>query len=567
MKAPGLTLPMLLLLGVAFIGMPAAAQQNVLLLIMDDVGVDNVGVYAEHPDPANTPVLDQLAADGLLFRNAWANPMCSPTRATMLTGRYSWRTGLGIAMGPVASDALPLDELTLPELLPPAYGAAAVGKWHLGNDLTHPQETGFQHHWGSMAGGPASLGGGSDYYDFKKNVDGVEVQSTTYATTDTVDDALTLMGMLGEPWLLWVGFNAAHIPFHKPPPALHTYNLPAQIAGNEPIHSKAAIEAMDTEIGRLLASMDPAVRANTVVVVVGDNGPVSAAVTAPWDPAKAKKTVFDGGLRVPLLVSGPGVAQGAECTALVNTTDLFATVADVTGAVPPAGTDSTSLVPYFGNPALPSMRDFAYAELFEPNFSEVYLLHHRAAREQRFKLVYEYVPFAPDIDRELLFDLQADPFETTNLLDAPLSAAAQLAYDDLRAVMTQQEPTPSPGPWTMLGGGTIGSAGSPALRGAGPLTAGSLASLTLTDARASALTLALGSFASMPFITYGGYLHTVPFDLALLFFTDGTGELVLATTWPPGMPAGTQLWFQCLVDDPTAAFGIGVSNGVQALTP
>ncbi|MFT7464637.1 MAG: arylsulfatase B [Pseudohongiellaceae bacterium] len=346
--------------------MPAPARAgdplpNFLLLLADDLGIDRVGAYGAHPDPGNTPVIDQLAADGMLFRNAWANSFCSATRAALLTGRHGFRTGIGtfVKNGPTASE-LPLDELTLPQVLAPTHRNAVVGKWHLSANPSHPQAVGFESHRGSRSNLP-----GSDslaYFAWDKNIDGVIVPSTTYATTDTVDEALAFIASFSaapepEPWFLWVAFNAPHKPFHAPPAGLHSMTLPSQVGpGDEPLFMQAMAEAMDTEIGRPLAGIDPAVLAGTIVIFVGDNGTDGTATTAPFLPGHAKSTVFDGGVHVPLIVKGPGVLAGAECDGLVGATDLFATLTELAGVAVADPADSLGFAPYLAAPTMPSLR-------------------------------------------------------------------------------------------------------------------------------------------------------------------------------------------------------------------
>ncbi|HTE05817.1 MAG TPA: sulfatase-like hydrolase/transferase, partial [Planctomycetota bacterium] len=121
----------------------AGQQHNVLLLVADDLGVDRVGAYAAVPDPGHTPRIDALAAQGVLFRNAYANPVCSPTRITLLTGKYGFRTGMGLAMN-YALDTFEVSpsEVCLPEALAPSYRSFVFGKWHMStkkvSGLLHP---------------------------------------------------------------------------------------------------------------------------------------------------------------------------------------------------------------------------------------------------------------------------------------------------------------------------------------------------------------------------------------------------------------------------------------------
>ncbi len=421
---------------------PAQSQRpNILLLIADDLGVDNVGAYGEHPNAARTPNIDGLAAGGVMFRNAWSNQTCSPSRSTLLTGRYTFRTGLGRAITYAGTGfELGLDESTLPQALYPAgYRSAAVGKWHMAGEFLsgaqHPLLLGFEHHRGPMDNLPGP-NGGTDYWDYDKAVDGVITRSRTYATTDQVDDALDLMASFGpQPWFLWLAFSAPHSPFHAPPAELHSYDLPPNVGANIPIYMHAMTEAMDSEIGRLLASMPPAVLANTIVIFVADNGTAGVATDAPFDPNHAKATLYEGGVNVPLIVSGPGVARGAECGALVNLTDITAAIAELAGADTSFASDGVSIVPYFDDPALPSLRSWVYSQRFAPvGFLPVYAADRRTARDERFKLLINF-DNAPTPTAFELFDLAVDPFETADLLLGSLTPSQQAAHDALLGTM------------------------------------------------------------------------------------------------------------------------------------
>ncbi|MHC4910748.1 MAG: sulfatase-like hydrolase/transferase, partial [Planctomycetota bacterium] len=311
----GLRCLFLVVLATASLAPLTTAQQNVLLIVADDVGVDMVGAYGEHPLPATTPVINQLAADGLLFRNAWSLPTCSPSRAAMLTGRMPYQTGIGRAMYPVVDQyEVALAETTLPELLGPEWDTAAIGKWHMHSDvvtgITHPLDQGFDTHLGAPWNLPDPTP--FSYFNFVKSIDGALTTSTTYATTDSVNDAIDTIAELQDPWFVWLAFNAPHTPFHNPPQALHSEDVPAEPGSDPPVAVRAMIEAMDTEIGRLLDSIDPEVLSDTLVIFVGDNGTHPAATTPPFNPAHAKASIFEGGINVPLIVSGRGVKKGIE---------------------------------------------------------------------------------------------------------------------------------------------------------------------------------------------------------------------------------------------------------------
>ncbi len=422
---------------------PVAAQENVLLLIGDDLGVERVAAYGEHRDAGHTPNIDRLAERGILFRNAWATPFCSPTRATMLTGRQPFRTGVGAVIQPTHEYELPLNEITLPELLHDgtggAYHCAAIGKWHLSGGTTaavHPLVSGFDVHAGSLH----NVG---DYFLFPKSVNGTPGTSTTYATTDTTDDAVRAVQTLPEPWFLWVAFNAPHKPHHAPPAHLHTYSLSGEPDDTPVVHVKAMIEGVDTEIGRLLASIDPEVRQRTTVMFVGDNGTYGPATDGPYGKGKAKGTCFEGGVNVPLIIDGPHVAiPGSESTALVHTVDIYSTVAEIAGVDPasvlPAGhaLDSRSLFPYMQDPTLPSLRNEVYTERFTPNGFDVPAFREQAVRNDRYKVIRRELsngPGNPPTITEIFFDLEVDPLENRNLLLGTPSPEEREVFLRLRA--------------------------------------------------------------------------------------------------------------------------------------
>ncbi len=307
----------------------AQSSPNLLVLVADDLGVDMVPAYGEGSDLPVTPNIDSLASGGLLFRNVWANPNCSPTRAALLTGRYGFRTGIGDAIDH-RTEALPESEITLPELFDLAtspYATAAFGKWHLGNETNGgrfaPNVAGFDHYDGCLLGDlNQPLFNANGYYDWPRVVNGARSQSTTYATTATSDAAIGWIQSQGStPWLAVVNYNAPHLPLHTPPAGLYTEDL----TGLDPVTSprpfyKAMTEAMDAEIGRLLREIAPQLT-NTIVVFLGDNGTPQSQAVPPFITYHGKATVYEGGVNVPMVIKGPGVSPG-ECAALVNVSDL-----------------------------------------------------------------------------------------------------------------------------------------------------------------------------------------------------------------------------------------------------
>lgn len=421
---------------VAGTGPGASAQRNVLILLADDLGVDNLAAYGEGSAPPPTPNIDLLAQQGVLFRNVWSNPSCSPTRATLMTGRYALRTGIGyiVFADDPSVQSLPQAEITLPEMLDlgtgGAYAHAYFGKWHLSNATDAWPLSPNLHGWAHFDGTEANLIGDDDYFEWTRVVDGVVSTSNVYATTATVDAALAWIGQQSGPWLAYVAFHAPHDPFHAPPATLHTQDLSgAGPPGADPLpYFRAMTEALDTEIGRLLSGIGPQL-ANTLVIFLGDNGSATATVLPPFDPTKAKASLYEGGVNVPLIVAGPGVRlPGSECQALVNTTDLFATVMAIAGVEPGAlpagvpGSDSVSFLPYLEDSAYPSVRKLAYTEYFVPNGTGPYEERIQAVRGPVFKLIRRQG------GADELFDLVSDPFEGNDLLlSPPLGEAATSA--------------------------------------------------------------------------------------------------------------------------------------------
>ncbi|HYN64554.1 MAG TPA: sulfatase-like hydrolase/transferase, partial [Candidatus Limnocylindrales bacterium] len=541
-------------------GGAADAPPNILLLIADDLGVDLVGAYGEHPLPAKTPVINFLASHGVLFRNAYANPVCSPTRAALITGRECRHTGFGWGTNYFTEGTeLPLSEVCIPEALPAGYRRFAIGKWHLGSlklsGPLHPNLQGFEHFRGCSGIFPGVIGDG--YSNWAKISDGVSSQCTTYATTQTVDDAVELIQSAGsDPWFAWVAFNAPHAPFHKPPANLHNYDLPFNILGNIPVHVKAATQAMDSEIGRLFVTLGPAVMAHTIVIFVGDNGTDWSATTAPFDPAKAKGTVYEGGVNVPLIIAGPGIASGAECKALVSVTDIFATIMQLTGSSATAG-DSVSLVPYLSQPSLPSLRDTVYVEMFKPNGMGAYSSRQRAVRGSRYKLMYSYSGSNLPTTKHF-FDLHADPWETQDLLAGTLTSHQQAVYAALAAELA--EPYVA---WQPLSKPLLGTNGPPLLWGTGQCVPGASISITLYDARPGApCMLAVG--AENEGLYFKGGLFVPRPDILTFLHVPSSGTLKFTGKWPADIPAGFPILFQYWIQDPAAIQGWAASNGLAA---
>ena len=424
------------------LGVPAFAQDNVLLVVLDDVGVDHIGCYEEGPLPANTPVINDLAREGVLFRNAWSNPCCSPTRATILSGRYGFRTGIGFVISKKGYE-MPLDELLLPEVFHgTAHTDAGFGKWHLANRVgtdyqLHPNQSGFTHWSGSYN----NLLVPHHYDWWVLATDGLLQHVHEYATTRTVDEFLKWHEQQSGPWFAYVALHAAHEPFHAPPAHLHTETLPDVDPRKRPKpFYRAMVEDADAELGRLLAGLGTQL-ADTNIIVLGDNGTPHQVVTLPFESDHAKLTPYEGGVNVPLIIHGPAVSNRGPVEGLVNTTDLFTTVIELAGYQPeallPPGHvhDSVSLLPYLKNVRTPSLRSWSYAEMWKPNGPGPKNLDIRILRDDRYKIIRSGAE-AADHEYEL-YDLEGDPFELDDLMQSGLSAQEQQRFDALKVALEQ----------------------------------------------------------------------------------------------------------------------------------
>ncbi len=384
---------------------PAPKQPgNVLLIVLDDVGVYDLGCYGMGSDVPKTPNLNALAGSGVLFRNAFSEPICSPSRAAILTGLRPLHSGVGGAN--LNLHTMDFEDRTIPELLPEIYRSAAIGKWHLSakeSSLLSPNLHGFDHFAGVWANLPS-------YYTHYKVVDGVSSVSQTYVSTEQVDDALAWIRSDEAPWFCYLAFTAAHEPFELPPRELLS-QTPSEQSSNR-ARFKLILEALDVELGRLLKGLGPQVLVDTTVMVVGDNGTPGKAAGPELDRTRAKGTVYQGGVHVPLYISGRGVAQpGTHCDALVEINDLFATALELSGVGElPAENDSVSLVAYLRDPKRASLREAAFTQKFTPGWKDSPAHAMSAVRDARYKFVR--------IDgKEALFDLAADPLEVVDLTD------------------------------------------------------------------------------------------------------------------------------------------------------
>ena len=328
---------------------PASAQgkkPNIIYIVSDDLGWKDVGF---HGSDIKTPNIDRLAKEGTRLEQFYAQPMCTPTRAALMTGRYPLRYGLQTAVIPSSHTyGLPTDEWLLPQALKEAgYYTAIVGKWHLGHaDPKYwPRQRGFDYQYGPLIGE-------LDYFTHEQHGvvdwyrDNKLVKEEGYTTTLLGNDAVRLIDARDAktPFYLYLTFNAPHTPYQAPQEYLDQYK---SIADTNRRAYAASITAMDDQIGRVVAVLDKkGLREDTIIVFQSDNGgtfnPMFAGegdmskVVIPCNNGpyrEGKGSVYEGGTRVVALVNWPGhVRAGVSVDEMIHVVDMYPTLTALAGA-------------------------------------------------------------------------------------------------------------------------------------------------------------------------------------------------------------------------------------------
>jgi len=446
-----------LLLALAWIAaaLPAGAQtppvararpRNIVFILADDHRHDALGV-AGHP-LARTPHLDELARAGARMRNAFVTTaLCSPSRASILTGTYAHRHGVVDNFTPIPPGLPNLGQY----LQKAGYQTALIGKWHIGNEHDAPQP-GF-HHWVSFRGQGEYLPRGTAT---QLNVDGTRVPQRGYITDELTDYAVAWLRQTrrDEPFFLYLSHKGVHADFVPPDrykgslaavaaPVPVTMSAQAAVDGQFPAwvrnqrnswhgvefpyHSTLdvaeyyrrymeTLRAVDDSVGRVVAWLrTEGLAESTMVVYMGDNG-----FAFGEHGLIDKRTAFDWSMRVPMLVSAPGlIAPGQEIDRLVANIDIAPTMLDLAGAPRPEHMQGASMLPLFAaaGPAPEWRESLLYEYYWEWSFPQTPTQF--ALRSERYKYIFTHGVW--DID--MFFDLQVDPQEARNLIDDPAHRA------------------------------------------------------------------------------------------------------------------------------------------------
>tara|TARA_A200000113_G_scaffold210895_1_gene211130 strand:+ start:1792 stop:3138 length:1347 start_codon:yes stop_codon:yes gene_type:complete len=376
---------------------------NILLVIADDMGKDAFPNYPEGQEKPQMPTLNNLMSAGITFDNLWTYSVCSPTRASILTGKLGHHTGVMEVEQDISLNEQSLHDF-VKEQTNDGYDTALIGKWHLSNIISDPNSMGVGYFSGIIGGGVSS------YTNWNRVTNGERGVATTYTTTDFSNHAIQWVSQRTKPWFLWLAYNAPHTPFHLAPNSLHSQgNLSEDEAVIEaaPLpYYFSAIEALDAELGRIIESI-PNGLDNTIVIFLGDNGTPGKVVQSPYRTRRSKGSIFQGGINVPMVISGAGITRkGERENALIQSTDLFTTIAQIAGSTISEKHNSKSFHQLLSNTDATS-RTYAYAE----NSTDGNVSY--AVRDSQHKLIVD------DDGTESLYDLNNDPYEKNNLLTNP----------------------------------------------------------------------------------------------------------------------------------------------------
>lgn len=365
------------------------SKPNIVLILADDLGWRGLSCYGS--DYHETPHLDALAQEGMRFTDAYsASPVCSPTRASILTGKHPARLNMTIwresaknrgkkkLLEPVALDSLPPSETTFPELLKEVgYYNIHIGKWHVGDATGYPQVHGFHRNiGGTLWGAPQSFwypyNGDSYFSDWRYVPDLEPGQKGDYLTdvlTDKALEAIEEQAATDEPFFLNLWYHSVHTPIEGKPELVERYErkLRPHHKQRNP-HYAAMIHSLDENVGRVLDAIDRlGLSENTLVIFTSDNGGfINPAKLHPDLPIannqplrSGKGSAYEGGIRVPFIARGPKVAKGTTSDSPIISCDLFFTLLDVAG-IPNASkyaTDGVSLSALLADPSTKLERD------------------------------------------------------------------------------------------------------------------------------------------------------------------------------------------------------------------
>ena len=410
-------------------GLPSESadeRPNIVLIMTDDQGWAQLGVHGD--EVLRTPHLDKLAGESVEMTRFYVSPVCAPTRAALMTGRYNYRTGvvdtyLGRAM-------MEPGETTIAEMLGAAgYRTGIFGKWHLGDN--YPQravDQGFQEsvvHKGGGIGQPSDPPG-SDYFDPILFHNGEQKQYAGYCTDVYFDEAIRWIGGAGgQPFFAYIPTNAPHSPYLTPDSYREPYA--AQGLSDKDARIYGMIENIDDNAGKLLAHLERTGQAaNTIFIFMTDNGPTTRLYHAGLRAQKG--SVYENGIRAPFFFRWPARLAPRKVDSLAAHIDIAPTLLAAAGIAAPAGLrfDGIDIMPQLEGKAAAEPERTYYVQAHRGDEPQLYRAF--AAVTQRYKLTQPLsfsAPPPPDAAMEL-YDLLTDPGEENNLAGEKPDIAARM---------------------------------------------------------------------------------------------------------------------------------------------
>ena len=343
-------------------GQAGSSKPNFVFILIDDWGWTDLACYGS--SFYETPSMDKLAREGIRFTDAYATcPVCSPTRASILTGKYpptlqftDWIPGFSpkphhkMLPAPTLKN-LPLEEITIAETLKPAgYVSASIGKWHLGARPYYPEHQGFDLNIGGTESGMPT----SHFFPRWNNNPPIEGRDGEYLTDRLTLEAENFIEKNKErPFFLYLSHYAVHIPIEAKAEMISKYQAKSK-AGDLQSNSvyAAMIESVDESVGRILKKLrDTGLEDRTVVILTSDNGglyteePIHGMAMSNHPLRAGKGYLYEGGIRVPLIIRMPQILSGSVCSTPVSSVDFFPTILELAGMYDEGRHDGESLSP------------------------------------------------------------------------------------------------------------------------------------------------------------------------------------------------------------------------------
>jgi arylsulfatase A-like enzyme len=400
----------------------AATRPNVVLIITDDQGFGDVGIHRNAK--IRTPNMDRIAREGVQFTQFQVCPVCSPTRASLMTGRYNYRTGVVDTF--LGRSMMYTSEVTLPDLLRRAgYRTGIFGKWHLGDNYPlRPQDRGFERSVVIKGGGlgqPSDFPRGGSYTDPILLKDGKAQRFKGYCTDIFTDEALRFIDEnKNRPFFAYLATNAPHTPLEVPNEGVVAAHRDAGL-DEQTARVYAMTENVDANVGRLLEKLQThGLERNTIVIFMTDNGPQQARFNG--DMRGLKGTVYNGGIRVPFFLRWPAVVKaGSQVDRIAAHIDVLPTLLSACGvAAPSSKIDGRNLMPLLRSSRAEWPDRHLFTQWHRGDRPEPF--RSSAVRTQRWKLV----------NGKELFDMEADAAEKVDVSGAHQDVVTQMrkAYEE-----------------------------------------------------------------------------------------------------------------------------------------